>query len=200
MDKFAGVSDVAQFLQVTIEATGQLTAVERALVAATAAIRNYTEQHLSLVEDDEILLDSHGWRRLHLPELPVVAVASVTENGTALTAGDDFKLDGAGILHRIGRRWATGIANVAVTYTHGYAEIPADIFEICVRAASRAYQAGLSAAEHEGLAGVQSKALGDFSVGFGSEQGGGIGEGLMGASGARLLLLSEKDILDRYRV
>jgi len=47
--------------------------------------------------------------------------------------------------------------------------------------------------------GVASKGLGDYSVSFASEAGGGVGEGLMGVSGARMLLLSEKDILDRYR-
>jgi len=36
-------------------------------------------------------------------------------------------------------------------------------------------------------------------VSYASEVGGGVGEGLMGVSGARMLLLSEKDILDRYR-
>jgi hypothetical protein len=71
---------------------------------------------------------------------------------------------------------------------------------VCVRAASRGYQAGLRAADSEGVLGVASKALGDFSVSYASEAGGGAGEGVMGASAARMLLLSEKDMLNRYRI
>jgi len=46
---------------------------------------------------------------------------------------------------------------------------------------------------------VAAKSLGDYAVSFASEVGGGVGEGLMGVSGARMLLLSEKDILNKYR-
>jgi hypothetical protein len=47
--------------------------------------------------------------------------------------------------------------------------------------------------------GIASLSLGDYAVSYGSEAGGGIGEGVMGVSAARVLLLSEKDILNRYR-
>jgi hypothetical protein len=59
------------------------------------------------------------------------------------------------------------------------------------------YQAGLRAAETAGVPGVVSKSLGDFAVTFGGES---VVEGTMGASGARMLLLSEKDLLNRYRL
>jgi len=67
---------------------------------------------------------------------------------------------------------------------------------VCTRAAARAYQAGLRSADADGIPGVASKSLGDFSVSFAGEGA----EGVMGASAARMLLLSEKDILDRYRM
>ena len=56
------------------------------------------------------------------------------------------------------------------------------------------------AADDEAVVDVRAKSLGDFSVSYGSEQGGGSSEGTMGASGARMLLMSEKDILDNYRI
>ena len=93
-----------------------------------------------------------------------------------------------------------GIQIIQIAYSHGYAVIPDDIVAVCVRAASRAYQAGLKSADGEGVPGIASKSLGDFSVSYQSEGGGGMGEGVMGASAARLLLLSEKDILDNYRI
>lgn len=200
MANFAEISDIEAFLQVTISTAGQIAAANRALSEATAAIRNYTRQFLELVADETITLDSPGGERLFLPELPVAEVSEVVEDGTVLTPGDHYKLGQNGILHRIGARWAKGIQIVEVTYSHGYAELPDDIVAIATRAAARAYQAGLRASDDEGVMGVSSKSLGDFSVAFSGEQSGGAGEGVMGASAARMLLMSEKDILNAYRV
>lgn len=200
MANFASVSDIEDILQVSISTSAQMASASRALTAATAAIRNYTKQTLELVEDDEATFDGHGGARLLLPELPVVSVSAVVEDGETLVAGTDYKLGAHGILHRIGgKKWAEGLQNITVTYTHGYGTIPDDIADVCARAASRVYQLGLRSAEDDGVPGVSSKQLGDFQVAYQSEAGGGIGEGVMGASAARPLLLSEKDILNNYR-
>jgi hypothetical protein len=124
-------------------------------------------------------------------------VASVIEDEETLIVDDDYKLGQFGILHRVGRKWAKGIQIVTITYTHGYADIPDDIIAVATRAASRAYQAGLTAAEDEGALGIQGKSLGDFSVQYGAES---VVEGRLGASGSRLLLFSEKDILNQYKI
>jgi hypothetical protein len=102
-------------------------------------------------------------------------------------------------LHRVNDEWAQGIQIVTVTYTHGYAVIPDDVAAVCARAAARAYQAGLAAAAVGAVSGVSAMTLGDYSVTLGTGAGGGAGEGIMGASAARMLLLSEKDVLARYR-
>lgn len=200
MADFTSVADIAAFLQVDIATDVQIAAAERAVAEATAAIRNYCNQYLELVEDEVIVLDSAGGQRLFLPELPVVGIDEVVEDGTTLTVDDDYKLGQYGILHRIGAKWARGIQIIQVTYDHGYATLPDDIVAIATRAASRAYQSGLRADDDDGVMGVQSKRLGDFGVAYASEQGGGTGEGVMGASAARLLLLSEKDTLNKYRI
>jgi hypothetical protein len=197
MANFATVDDIATFLQVDISSAQQIAAAERALTEVTAAIRNYVDQYIELVEDDEITLDSIGGTRIFLPQLPVISIASVVEDGVELTVNDDYKLGQHGILHRIGRKWARGIQLLTITYTHGYEALPDDIVAVATRAASRAYQSGLTAAEEEGAMGVQGKSLGDFSVQYGAES---VVEGRLGASGARLLLMSEKDILDQYKV
>jgi len=200
MADFATVADIESFLQLKITTVVQIASAEMALKDVTAAIRNYTHQHLEYVSDDEITLDSSGGTRLFLPQLPVDSVDLVVEDGKTLIEDDDYKLGQYGILHRIGSKWATGIQIVTITYTHGYLIIPDDIVAVCTRAASRAYQAGLKAADSDGIPGIASKSLGDFSISFQSEGGGGVGEGVLGASAARLLLLSERDILDAYRV
>lgn len=200
MADFATVSDIEAFLQVEISTGAQINAAGRALAEASETIRNYCRQQLDLVEDDEITLDCSGGYKLFLPELPVVEVVSVVEDGETLTADDDYKLGQHGILHRVGQDWASGIQVITVTYSHGYSTIPDDIVAVCVRVASRAYQAGLRSAESAGVPGVASKSLGDFSVTYSSETGGGASEGVLGASAARMLLMSEKDILARYKV
>lgn len=202
---FCKVKDIEDLLQIEVDEPG----AARAITEATASIKNYCRQVIELVTDDVYTFDvgPAQWN-LILPEMPVVSVASVVEDDELLVDGTDFKLANYGQLVRLTSsgnsraRWLEGIQITVVTYTHGYgaADIPDDIAAVCTRAASRAYQAGLRAAEDEGVVGVVSKSLGDFAVGFGSEQGGGISEGTMGASAARMLLMSEKDILDKYRL
>jgi hypothetical protein len=200
MANFATIQDVEDFLQIDIPAA-KIDSANQALEWATAAIQNYCNQWIWEVIDDQITMDcAAGVARLLLPELPVIEVGEVIEDGELLTVNTDYKLGQWGILHRVGQNWAEGIQIIIITYSHGYYDIPDDIIAVCARAASRAYQAGLTAEESAGILGVASKTLGDWSVSFQSAAGGGIGEGLLGASGARFLLLSEKDILNKYRV
>jgi len=204
---FCTIEDVATFLQVTIPSEKQ-DAAQRAIQEATAKIKNYCQQYLELVEDETILLDSRGATTFLLPELPVIDVSEVVEDDEILVVDDAYKLGSSGILYRIGRRWASGIQNIEITYTHGYkAEddytstapvLPQDIIDVCTRAAARAYQAGLRAEETKGISGVQAISLGDYSATLGGEQAY-AGESALGASVAPFLLQSEKRILNAYR-
>jgi len=194
---FCTIADIEAFLQVTIPPAG-LASANKAIDWATEAIKNYCHQVIERVTGDVVTLDCRGGTiKLFLPELPVITVTSVVEDGTALVVTDDYKLGQHGILYRVDNEWPEGIQIIRVTYTHGYAVIPDDIVGVCARAASRAYQAGLSAAALSGVVGVTGLTLGDYSVQYGGA--GAAVEGTLGASGARLLLLSEKDILNRYR-
>ncbi len=201
MTDFCTVAQVENFLNVDISDDANNTAsCEQAIAWATEDIKNYCQQIIEFVENDEITLDIPASRsQIFLPELPVPSVTSVIEDGIELIVDSDFKLGQHGILYRINQNWKSGIQVVTIVYPHGYEIIPTDIVEIAVRSSSRIYQAGLRSKEMNGVTGVQSTSLGDYSVNFGSEQGGGVGEGVMGASAARGLLLSEKDILNKYR-
>ena len=196
---FTTRGDVAAFLQASgIIVTGvQQDSVDRALREADGTIRNYTNQHISYVEDDTVTLDG-GNHILFLTELPIVEVTEVVEGGTTLTETTDYIVGRHGMLYRVGRLWCHGIQNVSVTYSHGYATIPQIITDIATRAASRAYQAGLKSADGDGVPGVQAKSLGDFSVTYSADSS--AAEGTMGASGFRILLQSEMMQLDKYRV
>jgi len=199
---FCTKQDVENLLQIEISGDDKIASCARAIAEATEAIRNYCHQHIELVTDDEITLDCAGGTKLFLPELPVVSVAEVVEDDEVLDEDDDYKLGQWGVLHRVDSDWTAGIQIITVTYTHGYDaydSLPDDIVAVATRAAARVFQVGLRAADTDGVPGISATALGDFSVSYASEVGGGVGEGLMGVSGARMLLLSEKDILDRYR-
>lgn len=194
------VTDIENFLLVTIHTDAAKNASAlRAIDEATEAIKNYCHQVIELVAGDAITLDCVGGTKIFLPQVPVISVASVVEDGEALVVTDDYILGQYGILHRVDDDWATGIQIVTLTYTHGYATIPDDVVGVCTRAASRAYQAGLAAAAVGAVSGVTAMTLGDYSFSLGTGAGGGVGEGILGASAARMLLLSEKDILNRYR-
>lgn len=199
MAEFCTIADMAAFLQITIPADSEAAA--RAILEASAAIQNHCRQQLALVEDEAYIFDVPGYRtKLFLPELPVTEVSAVVENGTALVADDDYKLGRGGILYRLGGYyWYPGVQTVTVTYSHGYATIPQDVKDICVRAASRSYQSGLKAAQEEGLPGVQATQLGDYSVTY-AEPASGSGGGGLGASAAPLLLPSEMRVLGPYRL
>lgn len=193
--------NIESFLQVEICTDEQEASADLAIQDAQNAILDYIDQDLFLVKDDQVTFDAKPTYRIFLPQLPVVSIASVYENGELLTVDDDYKLGADGILWRIGRKWAGGIQNVVVTYTHGYADdsIPQIIKTIATRAASRAYQSGLRSSETDGVIGIASQTLGDYSVTFASGAGGGIGEGLLGASAANLLLKSEMRFLDGFK-
>jgi len=199
MAEFCTIEDVEAFLLLDVE-LAQIVAVERAIQEASAAIQNYCHQRIEYVANDQITLDCAGGTQVLLPELPVISVSEVIEDGETLVSGTDYKLGQHGILHRIGANWASGVGVLIVTYTHGYATIPDDIAGVCARAAARAFQAGLRAEEVGGIPGVASTSLGDYSVSFGSEQSTGANEAMLGASAAPMLLRSEKEILNRYRV
>jgi hypothetical protein len=199
MADFCTQADVEAFLQVTVPAA-KVASVNRAIAEATEAIRNYCHQYIEEVANETITLDCAGGVRLFLPELPVSDVSVVVEDGELLVAGadEDYQLGQHGILYRVDQDWESGIQIVEVTYTHGYDPIPDDVVAVCTRAAARAYQAGLKAAEMAAIPGVQAKTLGDFSVQFGGEAGA-AGESVLGASAAPMLLRSEQRMLDRYR-
>ena len=195
---FCTVDDVSELLQIEISDLASNQSCVRAIEEATEVIKNYCHQEIERVSET-ITIDCAGGTRIHLPELPVTAVTKVVVDGVELTASVDYKLGQHGILYRVDGYWTAGIQNVVITYTHGYAVIPEDIVGVCTRSASRVYQAGLRSKEHDGVVGIASLTLGDYSVSYGSEFGGGVSEGVLGVSAARVLLLSEKDILNRYR-
>lgn len=209
MVQFCRVQDVADLLRIAInpEDTGVLMAITQ----VSAAMQNYCQQTLYLVADDVVTLDVEPHQnRIFLPELPVVSVASVVEDGETLVVGrdEDYLLGSNGILYRQSGRgwWVAGVQMVTVTYTHGHPldydfdGWPDDLRGVCARASARQFQAGLRAAETAAVPGVAGTTIGDYAVQYSAESAGGNGGALLGVSAGPVLLKSEKEILDRYKL
>jgi len=152
-DPLCSLADLATLIQVPI-ATADEPAAQAAIDAASAAIRGYCGQVLTLVAADRVLV-SPCWGRVFLPELPVLAVSAVSLAGTALDAGA-WSFDGrTGELVRFDPNavpppwpsaWDAGYRNVDVTYDHGWAVLPADLVDVAARVASRRYLGGMRSA------------------------------------------------------
>jgi len=86
-----------------------------------------------------------GIAPLQLSRFPIVSVASVTENGDALTVDTDYVVNAAmGTMLRLGadawpKSWPTW--KLIVTYEAGFATIPADIEDAASRLVKRRYYA-----------------------------------------------------------
>lgn len=154
---------------------------------ASAAVRAYTGQYLSLVTDDPVRLKVKGGA-IRLPQRPVVEVAAVTNTtGTTLLhtwdAGPQIWLSSylpvANATY--GRR---GTTYVDVVYTHGYATIPDDIVAVVCQIAARALG---TAADQTG---VQSETIVSYSYQLGAAA----------AAGGLGMLPAERQVLDRYKM
>lgn len=94
---------------------------EFALAVASAKVRTYTRQTISLVVDDAVDLGPTYSDELRLPQRPVLSVSSIEVDGVVLDSGS-YRLRGDVLVSRCG--WSAG---AVVTYTHGWDPIPDDV-------------------------------------------------------------------------
>lgn len=112
--------------------------IEQAIDISTDEIRRFTRQHISLVEDDEVVLYGNWSSRLVLPQRPVVSVSALAVDGRTVTVTERNLVrdilwrscGGAG-------NWGGPHSKVEVTYTHGFATIPESVKGACLDAAIR---------------------------------------------------------------
>jgi hypothetical protein len=88
---------------------------------------------------------SGGGAAIVLARSPVIAITSVTDNGSTLTAGTDYTFDSrVGIIYRGGpqspTRFTTGRGTVAVTYRAGYQQPPWIARQVALRGVQRMWQ------------------------------------------------------------
>lgn len=141
--------------------TDRVTRINRVLEMASAVVRTYTGQLFDLVTGEVVTLRPDRDGRFRLKERPVVSVASVTDSSAVALTNVEFNTDGwllytaafsqvPGPLFYLGAAWP-----LTVTYTHGYATIPADVVMVVCSMAGRVVA---------NPAGIRSEMVGDYSV------------------------------------
>jgi len=148
-------------------ASAEEPVVDTYLDVASAAVRDAAGCAISEATDT-VTVDGGPGRLLRLPGPPITAVTTVLIGGVQVT---DWVLrrSASGLWRACG--WQTGamMSEVTVTYTHGYATVPADIVDLVCRIAAAALVAYRSAPDGSGLAAgdVRSERIGDYSVTYG---------------------------------
>lgn len=99
---------------------------------------------LTIIENEVFRLDGNGARELLLPKAPVIALASVTldpdeTDGDPVDITASVEWSQSGILrYRGGACFPFRRGYIEAVATAGYATIPEDITDLCLRLASRA--------------------------------------------------------------
>ena len=153
---FASVDDFQTRIRKTLTAE-ERTWAEALLAEASAVLADEVGQQIALATET-ITIPGTTNERILLPQRPVVSVASVLLNGTALGEGTDWFLE-ENELVRIPSSLTLGVGGLVdsefafplgtgfgweeqtltITYTHGYAEIPGKVKAICLEMAVRVW-------------------------------------------------------------
>jgi hypothetical protein len=209
-DHFVGIGDLATFMGVT---TADLTTAlaDLAVSAAESKVRAYTDQQITIVNNDVVYLDGNGRRKLRLPERPVLSVSLVEEGSgdpvwTSLDS-DAYHLRDSILIRWDGSVWVPGEANLRVTYSHGYLtgavdsdfsdsdydvqHVPADLSLATLSLARRMYE-NIGADEGAGsLGGIKQETIGSYSYTLSSA--------FETAAGVELIQ-AERNVLDAYKM
>jgi hypothetical protein len=170
--------------------TSKDTWLKRGITQVSASIKNYcnkTFQVETVINTIDIERDLYpyqiagGTRELVLTRWPVIAIASLLENGITLTEGTDFRADyGRGLLYRLSANGGNvvpwGALTVVVTYQAGYTArasqstvVPGSPYSITVtNAASFVLDKGVTYANGTALVPVASApTVGQYAVAAG---------------------------------
>lgn len=116
MASFATPADLASWIQSDVDtATATLL-----LASSSAAIRAYCGWNITEEVVTGDVIDGSGDWDIWLPTRNLTAVASVSNDGVALTVGTQYEWFRTGRLTRLAALWTRKAKGVLATYTHGY--------------------------------------------------------------------------------
>jgi len=207
-------ADVEAFLGLNLASEDATQLTERYIPYVDEIIKNFVGYDLEYTTSITETFDGRDKEYdLFLTHLPVVSVTSVTEDGTALTQGneEDYVFYNNGIVHRVGVRWSDAKRqNIVVTYNAGYtlANMPDDIKFTSARAVARMFLKTLQISGQQGsgeikthLADssnggsfnmVQRETIGTYTVEYGSLPD-------MNLNDEEILTKNDRVILSKYK-
>ncbi len=158
----AGLFDLDE-LGTLLDVTADMNRAVLARHAAQGLVRSYCRQNVTRAAYTASLpieAGPDGFYVVRLPQRPVVAVSSVTVNGTAYTSGTDYSWDGVSDHVRLAyREWSTatfqGPPRAVVVYTAGYVAAPAAVRTVALSVAARVY---------DNPSGLRSESIDDYST------------------------------------
>lgn len=122
--------------------------------SAGDGIRAFCGWHIAPSVTETITIDSYGGPILMLPTLYLTAVTEVVDvSGDTPTVLTGWRKSRAGMLS-LPQGWPCGFESVEVTFTHGYAACPAELFPVIAERTQRK---------------VQQESLGSRSVSYATE-------------------------------
>ena len=212
------VSDVKTVIGVDMSSTDETAITDMFIPAVDAAIKNYVGYELEYQSAQVDTLDGKGENEIYTSIAPIKTIASLTEDGTSLTEGNEeqyvaYKAQGR-IRKNNQNNWSNiRLQNIVITYSGGYSDsvsgvedIPKDIKLVSARAAGRMWvaSASLGAQQSTGQVGshtadttndgqfqlVESEKIGDYSANYAS---------VLEQMDQDLLHASDMKILNRYK-
>ncbi len=143
MSQLCALADVTGYLGITN--TNQDALITTLITNASAMIESYCNRIFASASYTETRNGTGGFR-MYAAQAPITAVSSVTVDGVAIPAapsggapGYGYVFDADLIYIRTGASYSgtptlftKGVQNVVLSYTAGFATIPADINQACV--------------------------------------------------------------------
>ena len=160
---------------------------------AEAVVAKYLGSAVEKETVTDEVYDGTSMPTLWLRSRPVIAITSVTELGTALSAGTGYLIYENGRLVRMSGEytkstWAWQPQSVTVTYEAGYDPVPADIGHVATGLAGRMFEQGAANAAIS-TPGVNLERIGDYMAQYDIDR----------ALDTVSLTDMDQEILNRYR-
>jgi hypothetical protein len=207
-------ADVEGFLGLNLASEDATQLTERYIPYVDEIIKNFIGYDIEYSSSITETFDGDGTQYdIFLTHQPVTAIATITEDGTALTQGNesDYVFYSNGLVSRVGVRWSDAkLRNLVVTYSAGYttSTMPADIKYTSARAVARMFLKTLQISGQQGsgeikthLADsdnggsfnmVQSETIGSYSVDYGDLPD-------MNLNDEKILTSHDRAVLSKYK-
>jgi len=149
-------ADVEGFLGLNLASEDATQLTERYIPYVDEIIKNFIGYDIEYSSSITETFDGDGKQYdIFLTHQPVTAIATITEDGTALTQGNesDYVFYSNGLVSRVGVRWSDAkLRNLVVTYSAGYttSTIPADMKYTAARAVARMFVKTLQISGQQG--------------------------------------------------